>query len=177
MSGSSQRPGMVVAIGSRGWFRRKWSMTTDELCTLFDQMEDWDERYDHLIEMGQDLPELPAALKRDEFKVQGCQSQVWLLAKPLRSEPPRVELTADSDSMIVRGIIAILLLCYSGRTPEEILAFDIRGLLQRLGLSKHLSPSRSNGLHSMVKRIRQVAERLLAEQAAPGGTAPEGSVA
>lgn len=135
-------------------------MTTDELCVLFEQMEDWDERYDYLIEMGQELPELPEVLKRDEFKVQGCQSQVWLLAKAIPGTPPQVELTADSDSMIVRGIIAILLLSYSGKTPEQILAFDIRGLLNRLGLSKHLSPSRSNGLHAMVKRIRQVAERL-----------------
>ncbi len=139
-------------------------MTIDELCHQFEQMEDWDERYDYLIEMGQDLPDLPAALKRDEFKVQGCQSQVWLLAKPLPGEPPRVEITADSDSMIVRGIIAILLLCYSGKSADEILAFDIRALLNRLGFSRHLSPSRSNGLHAMVKRIRQIAERLQSGQ-------------
>ena len=139
-------------------------MTIDELCHQFEQMEDWDERYDYLIEMGQDLPDLPAALKRDEFKVQGCQSQVWLLAKPLPGEPPRIEITADSDSMIVRGIIAILLLCYSGKSADEILAFDIRALLNRLGFSRHLSPSRSNGLHAMVKRIRQIAERLQSGQ-------------
>jgi len=139
-------------------------MTIDELCLQFEQMEDWDERYDYLIEMGQDLPDVPAALKRDEFKVQGCQSQVWLLAKPLPGEPPRIEITADSDSMIVRGIIAILLLCYSGKTADEILAFDIRALLNRLGFARHLSPSRSNGLHSMVKRIRQIAERLQSGQ-------------
>ena len=139
-------------------------MTIDELCHQFEQMEDWDERYDYLIEMGQDLPDLPAALKRDEFKVQGGQSQVWLLAKPLPGEPPRIEITADSDSMIVRGIIAILLLCYSGKSADEILAFDIRALLNRLGFSRHLSPSRSNGLHAMVKRIRQIAERLQSGQ-------------
>lgn len=139
-------------------------MTLDDLCSQFDQMDDWDDRYEYIIELGQDLPDLPAALKRDEFKVQGCQSQVWLLAKPIAGEPVRIEITADSDSIIVRGIIAILLLCYADKPPEEILAFDVRALLTKLGLSKHLSPSRSNGLHAMVKRIRQIAERVLEER-------------
>jgi cysteine desulfuration protein SufE len=139
-------------------------MTLDDLCSQFDQMDDWDDRYEYIIELGQDLPDLPVALKRDEFKVQGCQSQVWLLAKPIAGEPVRIEITADSDSIIVRGIIAILLLCYADKPPEEILAFDVRALLGKLGLSKHLSPSRSNGLHAMVKRIRQIAERVLEEQ-------------
>jgi cysteine desulfuration protein SufE len=138
----------------------------DELYANFDQFDAWDDRYDYLIELGEELPELPAELKREEFKVQGCQSQVWLLARPLAGEPPRLEITADSDSLIVRGIIAILLLCYSGRSVEDILAFDVRAVLERIGLSRHLSPSRSNGLHSMVKRIRQNAELLAARASA-----------
>ena len=133
-------------------------ITLEEVCANFDQLEEWDDRYEYLIELGEELPELDDALKRDEFKVQGCQSQVWLLAQKRPGDPPRIEITADSDSIIVRGIIAILLLAYSNRTPQEILSVDIQAILNRIGLSKHLSPSRSNGLHAMVKRIRMIAQ-------------------
>jgi cysteine desulfuration protein SufE len=130
-----------------------------ELLSTFDLFDDWEERYRYIIELGDELDPLPAEHKVEENRVQGCQSNVWLIADVQPGDPAVVDLAADSDSQIVRGLIAILMSVYNHRAPQEILAFDIRGLFEKLGLSQHLSRSRANGFFSMVNRIRSIAEQ------------------
>lgn len=127
----------------------------------FDELPDWEDRYGYIIELGEDLPELPPQHKVEANRVQGCQSMVWLIANRLpghNGDDARFEFLADSDSQIVRGLIAILLAAYSGKTAHEIAGFDVKGLFSRIGLSQNLSPSRSNGFYSMVKRIQALAQ-------------------
>lgn len=128
--------------------------TQEEIVQEFALLESWEDRYAHLIEMGRELPRLPAEAKTDDKLVKGCQSRVWLLA---RREDGRMIYEAESDALIVEGLIALLLRVYSNRTPAEILAADT-AFLDRVGLSRHLSPSRTNGLHSMIRHIRRYAE-------------------
>lgn len=131
----------------------------DELLDTFDLFDDWEERYQYIIELGDELEHLPEEHKVEANRVQGCQSMVWLVADIEPTQPrPTICLAADSDSQIVRGLIAILMKVYSHRTPEQILAFDIEGLFTKIGLKNHLSRSRSNGFFSMVNRIRLIAE-------------------
>ena len=132
-------------------------MTIDELLETFDSLEDWDERCDYLIDLGFDLPEFPQQSKTEENRVRGCQSNVWLVAEVRENGRPTIQISADSDSMIVRGLIAVLLTIFSGRTPEEILKTDVRTIFERLGLDRHLSSTRRNGLYGMVNRIRALA--------------------
>jgi cysteine desulfuration protein SufE len=134
-----------------------------ELLSNFDLFDDWEDRYRYIIELGDEVEHLPADCKTEANRVQGCQSNVWLVADVEPTQPaPMIDIQADSDSQIVRGLIAILLKVYSHRTPEEILAFDIQGLFEKIGLSQHLSRSRSNGFFSMVNRVRSIAERAKA---------------
>lgn len=132
--------------------------TVEDLVESFELFDEWEERYQYIIELGDELPPMAAEDQVDENKVDGCLSTVWLVGRPA-GDPPLVELSADSDSSLVKGLIAVLLRVYSGRSAEEIVNFDIEGLFQRLGLKQHLSRSRSNGLRSMVRRIRLLAER------------------
>ena len=135
-------------------------MTVEELVREFDDLADWEERCDYLIDLGFELPELPPAARTEDHKVHGCQSNVWLVAEVNHeSDPPRIEIRADSDAMIVRGLIAVLLTVYSGRTPQEILATDVEAIFTRLGLDRHLSTARKNGLRGMVQRIRDLARQ------------------
>lgn len=131
-----------------------------ELRDEFDLLGDWEERYRYVIELGRELAPLTDAERSDLYKVRGCASQVWLVTEP------RVDGTlafrGDSDAHIVRGLIAILLRLYSGRSPEEILAFDAKAAFEELGLTGALSSQRSNGLASMVARIRRDAEMAAA---------------
>ena len=124
----------------------------DELADTFDLLGDWEERYRYVIELGRGLEPMPDAAKTDATKVSGCASQVWLLARP--HADGTMSWLGDSDAHIVRGLIAILLDLYSGRTPQELLDFDARAAIQRLGLSEALSSQRSNGLNAMIQRIR-----------------------
>src|SRR5262252_2306765 len=112
---------------------------------------DWTERYQYLIDLGRKLPPFPDALKTDEHKVTGCQSQVWLVPS---GDATRLEFQATSDSAIVTGLIALLLRVYSGRPAQEILATEPR-FVEAIGLAKHLSPTRSNGLAAMLAAIKQ----------------------
>lgn len=137
-------------------------MTIEEICNDFDELGEPEDQMQYLIELGQSLHGLPAELKQEENRVQGCQSNVWLVVHPSQKRPGAVEFDADSDAIIVRGIVAVLLIAYSGRTPREILDFPIEEIFQRLQLTRFLSPMRSNGLHSMVKRIQSLAQRKLA---------------
>jgi cysteine desulfuration protein SufE len=132
--------------------------TLDELLEDFAFLEDWEDRYRYIIELGDELEPLPPELKIEEFRVQGCVSNVWLVSELQPGDPPRIRFRADSDSQIVRGLVAILLMLCSGRSPSEICALDLDHVFDRLELRKHLSRSRSNGFHSMIQRIRRLAE-------------------
>jgi cysteine desulfuration protein SufE len=127
-----------------------------ELTDEFDLLGDWEERYRYVIELGKDLAPLSDAERTDPYKVRGCASQVWLVTEP-RADGT-LAFRGDSDAHIVRGLIAILLRLYSGRAPAEILAFDAKAAFEELGLTGALSSQRSNGLASMVARIRRDAE-------------------
>jgi cysteine desulfuration protein SufE len=139
-------------------------MTADaalqELSDEFDLLGDWEERYRYVIDLGRELAPLTEAERGDANKVRGCASQVWLVTEP--QGDGTLKFRGDSDAHIVRGLIAILLRLFSGRRPEEILAFDPKAAFERLGLAGALSTQRSNGLFSMVGRIRRDAEARLA---------------
>lgn len=128
----------------------------------FQMMQNWQDRYRYLIQLGGKLDPMPEELKIEEHRVKGCTSNVWLVSEPSADTPPHLHFRADSDAHIVKGLAALLLVMYSGRTAEEILQVDARAALERLGLQAHLSPSRSNGLFSMVERIRSEAVQAMA---------------
>lgn len=128
------------------------SAAFEELVETFDFLDDWEDRYAHVIDLGRAMPPLEDSFKVPALKVQGCASQVWL--RPLIAEG-RFDFQGDSDAMIVRGLIAILHRLYSGLTLEEARAVDAPAELARLGLDEHLSSQRSNGLRAMVDRVRQ----------------------
>lgn len=125
----------------------------EEIVETFEFLEDWEDRYRHVIEMGRDMPEMPEALKVPATKVDGCASQVWLHA----SDGETLDFQGDSDAMIVKGLIAILLALYNGRSPAEAQGVDVVSELGRLNLTEHLSAQRSNGLRAMVQRIQETA--------------------
>ena len=131
-----------------------------ELADEFEVLGDWEERYRYVIELGKDLSPLTDAERTDANKVRGCASQVWLVTEP--AADGTLGFRGDSDAHIVSGLIAILLRLYSGHAPAEILAFDARAAFDKLGLSGALSSQRSNGLASMVARIRRDAETAAA---------------
>jgi cysteine desulfuration protein SufE len=130
----------------------------------FSVLDDWDDRYRYLIELGRELPALAEAAHNDANKVQGCASQVWLdtRVRPNGASGPVLTFAGDSDAHIVRGLIAILFAIYSGKAAKDILASDALALFERLGLREHLTPQRSNGFRSMVERIRSDARAALA---------------
>ena len=136
----------------------------DEILENFALLDEWDDRYRYVIELGRTLPPLADSAHTDENKVQGCASQVWLLTrvKPNGSAGPILSFEGDSDAHIVRGLIAILFALYSGKGAREILATDALALFDRIGLRENLTPQRSNGLRSMVERIRAEAKTALA---------------
>lgn len=127
-----------------------------ELVDEFDLLGDWEERYRYVIELGRDLEPLSDAERSEANRVRGCASQVWLVTEP--QEGGLLRFRGDSDAHIVRGLISILLRLFSGRTPREILDFDVEAAFAKLGLSGALSSQRSNGLASMAARIRRDAE-------------------
>ncbi len=130
-------------------------MDIDEITGNFAFLDDWEDRYRYLIELGKALPPLPDPLRTEANKVRGCASQVWLVSTVTRDAPEqRLTFEGDSDAHIVRGLVALLLTLYSGHTASEILAIDAASLFARLGLNEHLTPQRSNGVVSMIARIR-----------------------
>lgn len=130
--------------------------TLQDLTDEFDVLGDWEERYRYVIDLGRELAPLSEAERNDANKVRGCASQVWLVTEP--QADGGLQFRGDSDAHIVRGLIAVLLRLYSGRRPQEILAFDAKAAFDKLGLAGALSAQRSNGLASMVTRIRRDAE-------------------
>jgi len=136
----------------------------EELEEDFSLLDEWEDRYRYIIELGRRLEPLPEGDHSAANKVQGCVSQVWLTTKiDADNGTHRLTFQGDSDAHIVRGLIAILFTLYSGRTAEEILTIDAHETLGRLHLNEHLTPQRSNGLMAMVKRIRSDAESALAK--------------
>jgi cysteine desulfuration protein SufE len=136
--------------------------TIPELIETFDALGDWESQCDYLIDLGYEVPDFPEAARTEANRVHGCQSNVWLITEPKPGDPPVIEIQADSDSMIVRGLIAVLLMAYSGKSAREILQTDIQQIFSRLGLNRQLSSARRNGLAGMVQRIRTIAERSAA---------------
>jgi cysteine desulfuration protein SufE len=136
--------------------------TIPELIETFDALGDWESQCDYLIDLGYDVPDFPEAARTEANRVHGCQSNVWLITETKPGDPPVIEIQADSDSMIVRGLIAVLLMAYSGKSAREILQTDIQQIFSRLGLNRQLSSARRNGLAGMVQRIRTIAERSAA---------------
>ena len=141
--------------------------TIDEIRDNFALLDEWDDRYRYVIELGRTLVPLPEAEHSAENKVQGCVSQVWLSKRIDRDATgePRLNYIGDSDAHIVRGLVAIVLTLFSGHTPQEILATDALALFDEFGFRDHLTPQRSNGLRSMVDRIRNDAREALASAA------------
>lgn len=132
----------------------------------FNELPDWEEKYKRIIQIGKELPDLPDEKKLDQYKVKGCQSQVWLLAGV--NDAGHVTYESDSDAMIVRGLVGLLTHVYSDSPPEEILNADLT-FLEEAGFATHLSPSRSNGLFSMVKQIQLYAMAFATMQKAKSG--------
>jgi cysteine desulfuration protein SufE len=142
--------------------------TLDEVLDNFSLLEEWDDRYRYVIELGRGLSHLPERERTEANKVQGCASQVWLATSvhPNGAGGPVLTFSGDSDAHIVRGLIAILFAMYSDKPAREILSADAIALFERLGLREHLTPQRSNGFRSMVERIRADARAALATAAA-----------
>jgi cysteine desulfuration protein SufE len=139
----------------------------EEIIDNFSVLDDWDDRYRYLIELGRELPPLAESARNDANKVQGCASQVWLDidVRPNGADGPVLTFAGDSDAHIVRGLIAILFAIFSGKTAKSILATDALALFQKMGLREHLTPQRSNGFRAMVERIRAEANAALAATA------------
>ena len=138
-------------------------MTIDEIRDNFELLEEWDDRYRYVIELGRTLEPMPEAEHSAQNKVNGCASQVWLSRRIDRTDKgePILRYLGDSDAHIVRGLIAILLTLYADRTPRQILATDALAVFDELGFREHLTPQRSNGLRAMVERIRNDARENL----------------
>jgi cysteine desulfuration protein SufE len=134
-----------------------------EIIDNFSVLDDWDDRYRYLIELGRELPPLAQSAHTDANKVQGCASQVWLETDVRRNgaDGPVLTFAGDSDAHIVRGLIAVLFAIFSGRTAKDILSVDALALFEKLGLREHLTPQRSNGFRSMIERIRTEARTAL----------------
>ncbi|WP_376988525.1 SufE family protein [Bosea sp. R86505] len=128
----------------------------DEIVANFDLLEEWDDRYRYLIELGKGLDPLPEEAHSEANKVRGCASQVWLESQAEAGPGPQTRLSfrGDSDAHIVRGLVALTLAIYSGRTAAEIIATDAFATYEKLGLAAHLTPQRSNGVRSMIERIK-----------------------
>ncbi|TXH05556.1 MAG: SufE family protein [Nevskiaceae bacterium] len=132
-------------------------MNIDELADTFELLGDWEERYRFIIDLGRKLPPLPEAEHNEANKVRGCMSQVWLHSQVTADSPPRLVFQGDSDSHLVKGLIALLFQLCSNKTPQEILATDIASAFTRLGLENHITMNRRNGFYAMVERIRALA--------------------
>lgn len=139
--------------------------TIDAIRDDFAFLDEWEDRYRYVIDLGAALPPFPDESRIDTYKVPGCVSQVWLTTRIGDGPDPVVAFQGDSDAHIVRGLVAIMLALFSGRRASEIVATDAEAVLKELGLDEHLTPQRANGLRSMVKRIKRDAELALKQTA------------
>lgn len=133
------------------------TMKINELVENFELLEDWEDRYRYIIDLGSNLTPLDEKFKTEEWKVKGCQSQVWLVPE---IKGGLIGFQGDSDAIIVKGLIAIVLAIFNGKTAQEISTLEIDDVFSQLGLAEHLSPSRRNGLFSMVEKIKFYAHSL-----------------
>lgn len=138
------------------------STNIDTIKSDFAFLDDWEDRYRYIIELGRDMVPLNEADKNPANKVEGCASQVWLISQKTDQTPVTMSFHGDSDAHIVRGLVAIVTSAFTGRTPQEIIALDADALLKSLGLDAHLSQQRANGLRAMVRRIKSEAEAIAA---------------
>lgn len=127
----------------------------EEILEDLEFLDDWENRYEYIIDLGKALPALSSEQRLDIYKVKGCQSDVWLISK---NNDGKLEFSVDSDAMIVKGLLGLVMSVYNQRTPSEILAFDIDQYFQTLDLEQHISPTRGNGLRAIVAKIRAHAE-------------------
>jgi cysteine desulfuration protein SufE len=141
------------------------AQTIDDIFADFDFLDDWEDRYRYVIDLGRDLKPYPEDARDAAHKVRGCVSQVWLKSTLNDDADPVIELVGDSDAHIVRGLVAIMMVLYSGKRASEIMAIDPEAVLKKLGLDEHLTPQRSNGLRAMIGRIRNEAQTALAPAA------------
>ncbi len=130
--------------------------TLEELTENFLLFDDWEERYKYLIDLGATLPAMEEGLKNDQTLVRGCVSRVWIMSS--FDDEGKLQLIADSDAHIVRGLIAIVLIAYQGKKASEIADVDIKGMFEQIGLNQHLSPNRRNGFFAMVERVRELSK-------------------
>lgn len=128
--------------------------STQEIVDDIDFLDDWESRYQYIIDLGKELPKLEEAERLPEFKVKGCQSDVWLIAD---ASGEQMEFRVDSDAIIVRGLLGLVMAAYNKKTAAEITAFDINGYFTALDLERHLSPTRGNGLRAIVSKIQSIA--------------------
>jgi len=135
------------------------SITTDDVIDAFEFLDDWEERYAYIIDLGRKLPAFPDSERTEDNYVHGCQSQVWLIHY-LDPDSGKLYLLIDSDAMIVKGLAAIIMIALNARSPGELLQVDIDELFGKLDLLRHISPTRGNGLRAMVAKIRDIAGRL-----------------
>lgn len=136
----------------------KMTMNIEEVIDNFDFLEDWEDKYLYIIDLGKNLEDLDNRFKVETNLVEGCQSRVWLTSELQNNGETTIKFKADSDSQIVKGLISILLTIYSEKTPKDILSVDINSIFQKLELEEHLSTNRSNGLWSMVNKIKDTAQ-------------------
>lgn len=143
-------------------------MRIDDLKADFELLDDWEDRYRHVIELGRELPPFEEKDRTAANKVRGCASQVWLVShRSGNPDDPTIEFSGDSDALIVKGLVAIALMIFSGRKASEILTTDAGAILNELGLKDHLTPQRSNGFASMINRIKT--DAMAALQPSPAG--------
>lgn len=128
--------------------------STDEIVEDIDFLDDWEQRYQYIIDLGKALPTIPEAERLPELKVKGCQSDVWLIAD---TSAEHMTFRVDSDAIIVRGLLGLVMAAYNNKTAAEIVTFDINGYFTALDLERHLSPTRGNGLRAIVSKIQHLA--------------------
>ena len=155
----------LVFLANKSAYIFLMTQILDDIIADFDLLDDWEDRYRYIIDLGRQLTPLPDSARIEGNKVQGCVSQVWLQASMGDGPEPRIDFLGDSDAHIVKGLVAIILALYSGKSAREIVATDANLLMKQLGLDQHLSPQRSNGLRAMVVRIQRDAATALAQTA------------
>ncbi|WP_320819923.1 SufE family protein [Thalassolituus sp.] len=131
-------------------------ITTDDIVDTLSFFDDWEERYKYIIDLGKQLPAMNDEKKTEEFLLRGCQSQVWI---DYEVNGSTMNIEADSDAHIVRGLLGVVLAAYNNKTPAEILAFDIDAYFDSIDLIKHLSPTRGNGIRAMVQKLKDAAQQ------------------
>ena len=134
--------------------------TLDDIVDIFELLDDWDQRYQYLTELGEQLPPMPAELKTEQNRVKGCMSQVWVSAYPDPDDSVRTRFHGDCDTSVIKGVLALLIDLIGGGTQQEIEALDVDALFSRLQLDEHLSPNRHLGVYAIVELMKSQARRL-----------------